>query len=307
MLGLILCVGCKEFIEPSLEAKKVVLLAPSSDTETTDYAQTFWWEEVEDALGYRLQVVSPSFERPAKLVLDTLIKTNKFLYSVDPGLYEWRIRAENGSSQSAYSGSSFIVHSTAITEQQVQLESPGNNAVTNQSTVLFKWQKVFNADQYQLQIDTTFSSFEETTALFLDKTTSNLSYSVPITKDRTYKWRVRAVSGSSQSKWSVVGNIMRDATPPAVVSLVSPANNSSALKPVSLKWSSVAGVKMYVLYVYKTESKELYSAAFPLETTELSYSFNLGKSGDQIYWEVRSVDDAGNTSVQGEIRKFSLQ
>jgi hypothetical protein len=306
-IGLLLCLSCKEFIEPSLGAKKVILLAPASGTETTEYAQTFWWEEVEDALSYRLQVVSPNFEHPAKLLLDTLIKTNKFSYSTDPGAYEWRIRAENGSSQTPYSSSSFIVHSTSITEQQVQIESPENNATTNQSNISFKWQKVFNADQYQIQIDTTTNSFEDTTGLFLDKTISNLNYSVAFTKDQIYRWRVRALSGSEHSKWSVVGNLTRDATPPPIVPLLSPTNSSTTLNPVILKWSPVAGAKKYVLYVYKSESKELYNTTFPLQTTELSYSFSLGKSGQQVYWELRAVDDAGNTSAPGEIRKFSLE
>jgi hypothetical protein len=306
-IGLLLCLGCKEFIEPSLGAKKIILLAPASGTETTEYTQTFWWEEVEDALSYRLQVVSPNFEHPAKLLLDTLIKSNKFIYSTDPGAYEWRVRAENGSSQSAYSSSLVIVHSTSITQQQVQIESPENNTMTNQFTISFKWQKLFSADQYQIQIDTATNSFEDTTTLFLDKTVPNLNYSVAFTKDQTYRWRVRALNDSTHSKWSVVGNFTRDATPPPVVTLLSPTNNSTALNPVTLKWSSVAGAKKYVLYVYKNESKELFNTSFPLQTTGLSYSFNLGKSGQQVYWELRAVDDAGNTSAQGEIRGFSLE
>ena len=306
-LGILLCLGCKEFIEPSLVAKKVVLLAPALGTESREYTQTFWWEEVEDALNYRLQIVSPTLEHPAKLLLDTLIQTNKFLYTLDPGTYEWRVRAENGSSQTLYSSFSFIVYPTSISQQQVQLESPENNTITNQMTASFKWQKIFNANQYQIQIDTTTNSFEDITALIIDKTTSNLNYSVSLGKDQTYKWRVRALSGSEESKWSVISSLIYDGTPPAVVPLVSPAHNSTNINPMTLKWNSVAGAKKYILYLYKNEGKELYNKTFPLQTTNLSYSFNSGKSGEQVYWEVRSVDEAGNVSTQGEIRKFSLQ
>jgi hypothetical protein len=306
-VGLVLCLGCKEFIEPSVEAKKVLLLAPASGTETADYTQTFWWKEVEDALSYRLQVVSPTFEHPTKLVLDTLIRTNKFIFSVDPGSYKWRVRAENGSSQSSYSSSSIIVHPASIAEQQVQLESPGNNAISNQTTLLFKWQKLFNADQYRIELDTSSNSFEDTTHLFLDKTTSNLNYPVSFTNDQVYKWRVRALSGSAQSKWSVIQTLIRDATPPPAPLIISPANNSSTLNPVTLKWNSVPGANKYVLYVYKNESKELYNLSFPVQTTNLSYNFNLGKRGEQVYWELRAVDDVGNTSAPGEMRQFILQ
>ena len=307
VFGLLLCIGCKEFIEPSLDKKKVVLLAPALGTETGEYTQTFWWEEVEDASSYRLQVVSPTFEHPAKLLLDTLLKTSKFLYSVDPGTYEWRVRAENGSSQSPYSSSSFIVYPTSISQQQVQLESPENTTITNQPTVSFKWHKILNANQYQIQIDTNTNSFEDSTTLVVDKTTSNLNYSISFVKDKTYKWLVRALSASEYSKWSVISSLTLDATPPEAVPLVSPANNSTNTNPVSLKWNSVAKAKKYLLYLYKDEAKALYNTTFPLQTTNLSYSFNSGRSGEQIYWEVRSVDEAGNISAPGEIRKFSLQ
>lgn len=65
------CLGCKEFIEPSIEKKKVELLAPADGTEGVQYSQTFWWEHVEDALKYRLQVVTPNFDRTARLLIDT--------------------------------------------------------------------------------------------------------------------------------------------------------------------------------------------------------------------------------------------
>jgi len=46
LLGLVLLsTGCKEFIEPSIEKKNTVLLAPSNGTETNVCNQTFWWEE----------------------------------------------------------------------------------------------------------------------------------------------------------------------------------------------------------------------------------------------------------------------
>lgn len=143
LLGLVLLsTGCKEFIEPSIEKKNTVLLAPSNGTESSVYSQTFWWEELDNALQYRLQVVTPDFKNTSRLILDTIITASKFNYTLDPGNYEWWVRAENGSSQTPYSKAAFIINPSSIEQQQVQLQSPANNLVTNQSSAVFKWLKI---------------------------------------------------------------------------------------------------------------------------------------------------------------------
>jgi hypothetical protein len=310
ILFLLLCLtglGCKEFIEPSIKDQKVILLAPASNTETKDYTQTFWWETTEDALYYRLQVVSPGFDQINKLIVDTLIKTNKYKYTLDPGTYQWRVRAENGSSQTSYTTAKLTIYPTSITEQQVQLVSPANNTVTNQANAVFNWLKLFGADSYKIQIDTTGNGFDNAASLFLDKTTPNVSYSVSLPKDKLYQWRIKALSGILESKWSAVQNLSFDATPPPVVVLSSPSNNSTVSNPVTLKWNASADAKKYILYVYKGDSNNAYNSTFPLTLTGLSYVFNLGTSGEKISWEVKAVDDAGNTSAKGELRSFVIQ
>lgn len=308
LIGLVLALtGCKEFIEPSIDDKKVVLLAPSDGTETKEYAQIFWWDEVEDALSYRLQVVSPNFDHTVKLVLDTVVKNGtKFKSTLDPGSYQWRVKAQNGSSSTAYTTAAFTIYPTSITEQQVQLNTPVNNTVTNQSDITFKWSKLFGADTYRIQVDNSGNGFQDVSTLFLDKTTPNLEYSAVFDKDKTYQWRVQALSGTTESKWSTIQNITYDGTPPDVVLLSSPANNVSISSPVTLKWTASAGAKKYILYVYKSDLSP-YSATFPVTTTALTYSFSSSNIGEKVLWEVRAIDDAGNTSAKGELRSFTIQ
>lgn len=95
--------GCRDFIEPSIENRKVILLAPGNNTADSLYNQNFWWEPVNDALGYRLQVVTPSFDSINRMIIDTLVQDNKFMLTLEPGRFSWRVRAENGSSNSFYS------------------------------------------------------------------------------------------------------------------------------------------------------------------------------------------------------------
>lgn len=301
----ILLTGCKEFIEPSIEKRNVVLLAPANGAESSLYSQTFWWEPVEDALKYRLQVVSPNFDQTVRLILDTLIKTNKFNYTLDPGSYEWRVSAENGSSQTRYFKSSFFIYASSIKAQQVQLQSPGNNTLTNQATHNFTWLKLFGADKYTLQIDT--NNFIDESKLFLDKTLPGQEFTVTFEKDKLYKWRVKAKNDTAESKWSVIQNITYDKTPPPIVVLAAPANNELVAKPVNLRWNATATATKYQLYAYKSEGRVPYSSKFPITLTATNYSFTEGISGEKVYWEVRAIDEAGNTGVYSDLRSFVIQ
>lgn len=297
--------GCKEFIEPSIAKRNVVLLAPSGGSESSLYNQTFWWETVDDALKYRLQVVSPDFDKTSRLILDTLLSTNKFNYTLDPGSYEWRVRAENGSSQTSYARSAFFIYASSIKEQQVQLQLPANHTLTNQPSNNFTWLKLFGADQYILQIDT--NNFVNESKLFLNETLPGQEFLVNFERDKLYKWRVKAKNDTAESKWSVIQNITFDKTPPPVVVLSSPANNELIAKPVTLRWNNTATATKYQLYAYKTESRTPYSSKFPVLLTTTTYSFTEGSSGEKIYWEVRALDETGNTGPYSELRSFVIQ
>lgn len=305
LLGLVLLsTGCKEFIEPSIEKKNTVLLAPANGTETNVYNQTFWWEELDNALQYRLQVVMPDFNNTSRLVLDTIVTKSKFSYTLEPGNYEWRVRAENGSSQTPYSKAAFIINPSSIEQQQVQLQSPANNFVTNQSSAVFKWLKLFGADKYQLQIDT--ANFEDETVLFFNKSTPNQEFNVTLTRDKVYRWRVKAVNATVESKWSVIQNLTLDKTPPGIVFLTSPTNEQVVTKNVSLKWEALAEAKKYQLYIFKSDGTSSYGS-FPIIITTSTYSFTEGKSGEKLFWQVRAIDEAGNFGAFSELRSFLIQ
>ena len=296
--------GCKEFIEPSIEDRKVVLLAPSNGTESTVYAQTFWWEQVEDALKYRLQVVSPNFSHPATLLLDTLVSLDKFSFTLDPGTYEWRVRAENGSSQTSYTSSAFVIYATEITEQQPQLQSPASGLVTAVGSATFSWLKLYGADEYRLEVDT--NSFANESSLFLDQRTSNLEYNVSFTRDKVYQWRVKAIDGTTESKWSAIRTVTFDSTPPGKVVLSSPATGVSVSSPVTLRWDATATAAKYQLYVYKSNQTTAYSTTYPLTLTGTTHAFT-GVVGETVYWQVRAIDGVGNTGAMSEMRSFVVQ
>jgi hypothetical protein len=66
--------SCSDIIEPAISKSTVTLEAPVSQYQSISYSVGFWWDEVDHALSYHLQVVTPDFTHPGKLVLDTAIK-----------------------------------------------------------------------------------------------------------------------------------------------------------------------------------------------------------------------------------------
>lgn len=298
--------SCKEFIEPSIAQKKVQPEAPGNAYQSTSYAINFWWDNVEDALSYRLQVVTPAFDTIGGLVEDTLIKGNKFIKTLDPGEYEWRVRAENGSSQTAYSEPrKFTVLASSLTNQSLILISPANNLATNQGSIVFKWNALFGATKYQVEIDT--NNFINENSMLYNQTIPGQQLNFKFPKDQVYAWRVRAGNETEQSKWSVVNYITYDSSPPPAVTLNTPVNGEIVNTPVILKWNASPGASGYKLYLYKSDATTLYSPAYPMALSAVSYSLSTANSGEKIYWRVTATDAVGNESSSVETRNFTVQ
>lgn len=304
-VGILFLGSCKDFIEPSIEDKKVFINAPADSTQTSTYLQTFWWEEIEDALSYRVQIVTPGFANASRLIMDTLVTGNKFIYTLDPGVYEWRIRGENGSSSTLYATQMLTVFESNISSQVVQVKAPANGLLTNMSETEFAWNNLYGAKVYRLQVDT--NSFRDEKVLYFDQTTTALDLKVHFSKDQTYQWRVRAEQDSAVSKWSTVSVVRYDTTPPSVVTLVGPAKGASAASPVSLQWKAMADASSYQLYVYRSDTTTSYHPSFPMTLKVANYTFKEGTFGEVVYWKVRAADLAGNWGSFSELRSFTIQ
>jgi len=75
-------------------------MAPSDSLTTLIREQVFLWEQMPGAEKYWISIANPHFHQVELIILDTSISKVKFSFSLQPGLYEWRVRAEN----SAYMG-----------------------------------------------------------------------------------------------------------------------------------------------------------------------------------------------------------
>lgn len=297
--------GCSEFIEPSIENRKIAVLAPANRLETSSYQQTFWWNPMADALFYRLQVVSPRFDSVSKVVLDTLIKTEKFVYTMDPGRYEWRVRGENGSSASDYSSRSLNIFPSSLTEQSVQLTVPSSGLYVSKPEIRFEWLKLFGATLYRLQVDN--NNFLDEKNMTLNITTDNLGFLQTLTQEGTYQFRVRAESATENSKWSTARTIIYDAAGPERVILSTPLNKQTVSRPVRLTWNKVADAERYEISMYQSDEQTPYNKSYPQTVVSTEHVFDAGSVGETIAWRIRAFDKAGNAGNYSEIRTFVIQ
>jgi hypothetical protein len=306
MFLLVLLSGCDDIIEPSIKNSQVQLEAPTNQYTSTSYTVNFWWDAVDHALTYHLQVVTPNFAAPGGLVLDTTVTGNRFSFSFSPGVYQWRVMAENGSSQTGYAvPRTFTVEQSSLTNQSVQLSSPANGTTTGQSSVTFQWASLYSATGYRLEIDT--NNFQNTSALVYNQVVPGQQVNFTFPKNQTYQWRVQAQNDTTTSQWSAVYSVTYNNTAPAQVTLISPTNSQVVTIPLQLQWNAVSSAAQYKLYVFQSDSTTTFNSSFPLFSTTTSYNFNFGSSGNRIYWKVSAISATGVEGPASTLRSFVLQ
>lgn len=286
--------GCKSIIEEDLTDKNIIVNSPKSSS-LSNYNQLFWWEMIDGALNYQLQIASPSFDSIQTLVLDTLVKTNKVTYTLASGKYEWRVRALNGSYETPYNGSTFTILDADLNTQYVLLKSPASGASVSIPTL--SWYSIpVQGVGYQIQI----SKSATMTPTIVDAKTQITTHNPTLTDETTYYWQVRAFKGTDTSYWSPASSFIYDVTVPGKVVLTAPANSTTVSIPTtgSLTWTSVeSGAKYYVYITYGTDAEQ----KFTVSTN--SYSYTAGQN-QTVKWRVQAFDAANNIGIASDTWTF---
>lgn len=288
VFSLLIFNSCEEFIEVNLDNKSITIFSPANNTVTSNFTQTFWWEEVKGAESYQLQIVKPDFTAIQQLIVDTTVSTTKFIYSLQPGTYQWRLRAKNGSSQTDYFTYNLTIDSTLdLSGQPVILSSPADNYYANSFSNTFTWQTMPNADSYILQIlsGTTVINTQTSTAL-----TSNYTFA----SQGEYQWRVFAQNSTSNSSY-YTRTITIDTAKPNVPIPGFPLNDTLTADPIPFSWNNVeTGISYQILI--STDST-FASVTKDTITGDNFYDFYNASVGVYYFWKIRSVDNASNYSA----------
>jgi hypothetical protein len=282
-------------LEKSISKKTIVLNAPQ-DNDTLTGQVNFWWNEIEYA-RYHLQVASPNFDNPSLLVLDTVVDGYTFLYQLPAGVYQWRIRGENGNSETPYSTRSLlIITSQDLTTQNVILKTPANNQAFRDSLIFLSWFGIPTATAYELQIGDSAGNISFQQTVYGD--------SLPLVfgTEGYYLWKVKATNTLTETVYSS-RYFYYDKTAPIQPAPTFPAYNDTVTPgPVLLQWNRGLDSGSPItdsLFIY-TDSLSTISGVY-LTTTN---SYNYNTLPGTYYWRVRSRDNAGNVSPYSLTYKY---
>lgn len=304
ILPIIICVylttSCGLIIEKDLKTKSINILSPADkDTIAQNYI-TFWWDEVEGATSYNLQIVKPSFSNITELVLDSNIVDNKFFINLSNGTYQWRIKAQNNSTSTQYIVRDLTVNSSdSLSSSVLILKSPNSNTYTNQSSIIFKWYPLSDATYYTYQL------IDGTGATVINTNVSADSIVVSSLIEGSYVWKVRANNDISTTAFAT-RNITVDFTNPATPTLSLPLNADSTSTTVNLSWTRATDLGSPLEDSVLIYSDSLNTIVRNYTTSSTSYTFNDLGSG-RYFWRVRTRDLATNVSSYSLSRYFYIR
>jgi len=301
----VLLIGCEDFIEKDIDDKIVSLYAPANNLSTIQLTHTFWWDWLEDAETYNMQLVEGSFTSVTALLLDTMLTINKFNYTLYPGTFQWRVKGINNGSETYYSTYTLTIDSSLdISSQQLILSSPADGLITNNDNVTFSWNSLLNADDYLLEV------YQDTwggTLTLGPQVETGTSYSTTLTEG-TFIWGVQGRNAATSSSTAFsVRTITVDTTSPSIVTLTAPANNAT-LSDIYNTYTWTQGTNTGTAL---TDNISFYSDA---SATNLIKSAQVTSSSHQdslgigtFYWTVQSTDAAGNVGPVSTIRTVIIQ
>lgn len=295
-------ISCDDFFEKDLEGKEVEIISPGDSLKTQYSTQKFWWEELDGASFYNLQIVSPSFDKVEKVLIDTSLTETKFTFTLYPGTFQWRVRPANGSSEGDYQIRSIEIDTTLdLRGQEVVLRRPLADFATKEKSIKFYWDKLYNADDYRLDIKSGDWEGENVISPVIiphDTVTINLA----LLPDGTYFWGIKALNNGSSTTYSTRKFYIDNIAPKTPV-LAEPSDSTSVNDwPVTLKWTNTpdSGSPIYDSLVVATDRYfKSESVKFNKKIEGQSESVSLTGTG-KFFWKVFSVDAAGNVSTSSK-------
>lgn len=176
-----------------------------------------------------------------------------------------------------------------ISDKEVTLTAPVDNAALSSTSITFSWENVENADNYQLQIAT--PNFETPLQIVLDTLVSKKSFTTQLNIGQ-YQWRVRAVNSGYETSYTTrsFAIINNDDFQNNTVTLITPANNLvTKTSDQKLSWQMIIGATSYQLQILDGDNdlvkEETTSSAF------INYAFSEGNYS----WKVRATNGTQQT------------
>ena len=302
LMGLIV-ISCSEIFEKDLSKKTISLTAPSDKVLTSYNSILFLWNEVEGVTGYNIKIVTPTFDSVQNIIVDSNVTTTRLQLSLNPGRYQWTVTAYNNSSNtSAQPRTLTIIADTLLENAFIRLLSPAS--AINKTSVAFKWDLVYNATSYIFELKKT----DWTTGVLVEsKEVTTNTITVNALENTKYYWGVKAKNSSSESQF-YKQILTIDTIPPSSPQLLTPANSQSITGlSVTFSWKDAANAGANArdsLLVYTDTAKTQKILSLLISDSTYSYDFT---SKQKYYWQVGTLDEAGNSGTRSALYSFVLK
>ena len=310
----ILIACTKDFIVKDIKNDTVSIIAPTDNLNTPINTVTFWWNELDGAEKYNLQIVKPNFGSVLQLIVDTTITGNKFYYTFSPGTYQWRIKGINGGGSTVYTTRTLIIDTTSnLNLVSVGLTAPLANYVTSNNSVLFSWNALPSATYYDLLITSSTSSVT-TTVPNISGTSHTYSFSTTVGAEEKFTWQVKAFNANYQTLNNTIRSLKIDHKAPFLPAIVSPNTSSPNIRDtIYLKWnrnSSSLDIKYDIvsigsdsLFANTLGTTTLQTTASPIRINSI---YTYSGTVIPVWWRVSSVDSVGNISNNSLSKRLYL-
>ncbi len=297
--------SCEDIIEEDISKKGVNVLSPPDQFNPETSTVNFFWDYLEGADDYQIEVVRGRFDSVTSFVVDTFVQINQFTFNFNPGEYEWSLRALNSVSSTAYIVRSFRIDSSSnLAFSSVNLVFPAKE-VYRDSSLTLRWDKVFSATSYEAQIVNSANG----NIVFQDTTSTNSVSTGDILSSNDYEWRVKALNAQSETDFAS-STFSIDLLAPGAPSLQSPADGlTPAIGPeITFTWQKGRDAndnwEYDRLYIYEGSL-----SATPRQYDVMTESFTdtAFNAGSTYFWRVKSFDVVDNESEFSTNRSFTAQ
>lgn len=273
------------------------LVAPASGSSDVSTSPSLDWSPVALATSYELQVdTDDKFNRP---VFST--SPDRATSKVEPPLdnnkeYFWRVRVTTPGGTSDWS-EVWSFKTVSILLDAPKLISPSDNMKDAPNDPTLAWEAVKGAATYTVEVasDSKFNDPVENQS-GLTKTSHTLA---KLSYDKTYYWRVKAVSSLSESGWSEERSFKTMNLVLPAPGLESPPNNADNVPSnTTLAWTIVPGAVYDVEVAADNKFNVIVRGATGISSNSLELSGL--KPGEKHFWHVRATTLLGTGPWSGD-------
>src|SRR5690606_37318829 len=222
LLMVITLVGCEDILEEDISGDMVQLIFPLEGAEVANNVVNFQWISLRGADSYRIQI----YNSGQGLVLDAVTEGANFVYPLNSGEYQWRIKGKNFAYQTEYTFpvTFSVVETDNLTNQVILLSTPQTGIYTNTINLSYSWAALSAAESYYFSVNNTANNsvaYEQG-----GLTESMITLNGQTAADGQYSWKVKAINETSQTAF-FSRNLFLDTVVPNVPQNNAPANNAS--------------------------------------------------------------------------------